>query len=40
MQKMIGSSDMPAFRKNDNNGDIIRFSGSGGIDKSLNQKIN
>ena len=36
MQKTIRLLDMPAFRKNDGNGDIIRFDDGGGVNRLLN----
>ena len=39
MQKTTGSPDMPAFRKNDSNGNVVIFDVSRDINKSLNQKL-
>ena len=40
MLKIFKSPNVSVFKKNYNNKKIIRFSNSGGIDKSLNQIIN
>ena len=39
MLKIIGLFDAPAFRKNDNNSEVIGFSINKGADGSFNQKI-
>ena len=39
MLKITKSSDVLASRKNNSNNKIVRFGISGGVDRSLNQKI-
>ena len=38
-KNLNANNDVPAFKKNDGNGDVVKFDVGGGTDELLNRKI-